>query len=95
MAPYLAPKQLKMLMHNWSTQINEAMNNSVATYTPKIKKISGTLSLKTRVRIASGALALGYFSFWSWVFDALSLTMDSVFESALKSRNKKKSQKRK
>ena len=47
MAPYLAPKQLKMLMHNWLTQLNEAMNNSCAVYAPKSKNFYGTLSLKT------------------------------------------------
>lgn len=95
MAPYLAPKQLKILMHNWSTQLNEAMNNSVDAYTLKIKNFSGTLSLKARVGIASGVLTLGYFSFWSRLFKTLSLTIYDVFTSALKARNKKKSQKRK
>ena len=63
MAPYLAPKQLKMLMCNWSTQLNEAINNSVVAYDPMIKNLSGTLLLKTRVGIASRVFAIGYFSF--------------------------------
>ena len=95
MASYLVPKQLKMLMHNWSTQLNEAMNNSVTAYSPKVKNFSVTLSLKTRVGIASGVLVIGCFSFLSWIFKALSLTIDDVFASALKTRDKKKSQKRK
>ena len=45
--PYLTKEKMRMLMHNWSTQINEAMNNSVAAYAPKIKNFSGTISLKT------------------------------------------------
>lgn len=93
-APYLAPDKLKMLMHKWSTQMNEAMNNSVAAYAPKIKNFSGTLSLKIRVGIAAGVLALGYFIFWNRVFDALDLEMDSVFATALRARDKKKTQKR-
>ena len=93
-APYLAPDKLKMLQHSWSTQKNEAMNNSVAAYAPKVKNFSGTLSLKTRVGIAAGVLALGYFRFWNRVFDALHLDMDSVFATALKARDKKKTQKR-
>ena len=79
-----------MLMCNWSTQLNEAMNNSVAAYDPMIKNFSGTLLLKTRVGIASGILALGHFSFWSRAFNTLSLMIDDVFASALKVRDKKK-----
>ena len=93
-APYLASDKLKMLMHNWSTQLNEAMNNSVAAFAPKIKNFSGTLSLKTRVGIAAGVLALGYLDFWTRIFDELGLAMDSVFKSSLQARDKKKSKKR-
>jgi len=58
-SPYIAADKFKMSMRKWSTQLNEAMDNSVAVYTPKIKHFSGTLSLKTRVGIAAGVLALG------------------------------------
>ena len=64
-APYIVTDNLDILMHKWFTQLNEAMNNSVAAYAPKIKNFSGTLSLKTRVGIAAGGLALGYYSFWN------------------------------
>ena len=70
------------------------MNNSVAAFAPKIKNFSGTLSLKTRVGIAAGVLALGYLDFWTRTFDELGLKMDTVFQSALTARDKKKSQKR-
>jgi hypothetical protein len=93
-APYLTKGKLSMLMHNWSTQINEAMNNSVAAYAPKIKNFSATISLKTRVGIAAGVLALGYFAFWERVFVALGLDMDAVFGSSLKARDAKKGKKR-
>jgi len=89
-APYLASDKLKMLMHNWSTQLNEAMNNSVAAFAPKIKNFSGTFSLKTRVGITAGVLALEYLDFWTRIFDKLGLEMDSVLHSALTARDKKK-----
>ena len=57
--PYLTPEKLRMLMHQWSTQINEIMNNSIAVYVPKTKNFSGTLSLRIRVGISTGTLALG------------------------------------
>ena len=71
------------------------MNNLVAAYASKIKTFSGTLSLKTRVGIATGVLTLGYYSFWNRVFDELGLEMDSVFTLSLKARDTKKVQKRK
>ena len=95
LAPYLVDDKLKMLCHPWSTQLNESMNNSCAAYAPKTKNYCGTISLRTRVGIASGVMALGYRSFWAKVFVELGLDMDSVFESSLNSRDKKKSQKRK
>ena len=51
--------------------------------------------MKTIVSIAAGVLALGCYSFWNRVFDELGLEMDSVFVSLLKTRDTKKSQKRK
>ena len=95
MAPYLADDKLRMLAHRWSTQLNESMNNSVAAYAPKTKNFSGTLSLKTRVSIAAGVLALGYFGFWDQVFDEIGIEMDNTFASSLKARDAKKAQKRK
>ena len=79
----------------WSTQLNEAMNNSVAAFAPKTKNFSGTLSLRTRVAIAAGVMALGYEIFWTQVLDELGIEMDAVFRSSLQSRDRKKDKKRK
>ena len=79
----------------WSTQPNEAMNNSVAAFAPKTKNFSGTLSLRTRVAIAAGVMALGYEIFWTQVLDELGIEMDAVFRSSLQSRDRKKDKKRK
>ena len=84
-----------MLCHAWSTQLNEAMNNSVSAYAPKTKNFGGTLSLKTRVGIAAAVMALGYYQFWSRVYKKLGLDMDDVFKASLLARDKKKSQKKK
>ena len=44
-AKYITPDMLKMLMHNFSTQKNEALNHSVATGAPKGKDYSQSTSL--------------------------------------------------
>ena len=95
MAPYLTDPKLKMLCHGWSTQKNEAMNNSVASYAPKTKNFNGTLSLKTRVGTAAAVMSLGYHTFWTRVLNELGLEMDDVFESSLMGRDCKKEKKRK
>ena len=95
MAPYLTDEKLKMILHSWSTQLNEALNNSVQAYVSKIKNFSGTISLKTRVGIAAGVMAVGYHQFWTRVFSELDLEMDTKFTSSLLSRDKKKESKRK
>lgn len=38
--PYLTEDMSKILHHGWSTQINETMNNSVASYAPKNRHYS-------------------------------------------------------
>jgi len=93
-APYLLEDKLIMLAHRWSTQLNEAMNNSVQAYAPKTKNFSGTISLRTRVGIAAGILALGYEAFWTLVFRELKVEMDTDFRSTLQARDKKKAGKR-
>ena len=93
-APYLLEDKLIMLAHRWSTQLNEAMNNLVQAYAPKTKNFSGTISLRTRVGIAAGILALGYEAFWTLVFRELKVEMDTDFRSTLQARDKKKAGKR-
>ena len=62
-APYLTNEKLQMINHLWSTQLNEAMNNSISSYAPKTKTFCGTISLLTRVGIAAEIQALGYQEF--------------------------------
>ena len=75
--------------------MNEAMNNSVASYAPKNKNFCGTMSLRARVGIAGSIMALGYEEFWERVFMELNLEMDTTFRSTLRDRDNKKNKKRK
>ena len=94
-APYLTDDKLKQLAHPWSTQLNESLNNSVASFAPKNKNFCGTTSLKTRVGIAGAIMALGYEEFWKRVFSELNLEMDTIFCKTLRDRDTKKNKKRK
>ena len=89
-APYLTDEKLKQLAHPWSTQLNEAMNNSVASYAPKNKNFCGTMPLRARVGIAGSIMALGHEEFWERVFMELNLEMDTTFRSTLRDRDNKK-----
>ena len=51
---------------------------------PKAKKLSGTMSLKTRASIAGGAQTIGYYCFWKRVFEELELPLDTAFEHSSK-----------
>ena len=89
---------LEMLRHPWSTQTNEAMNQSVAAYAPKGKTFSLTDSLDTRVLIAGSIQIVGYFTFWDQVFRKLNIVMDPNLRKHLHSKDrikKKKSDKQK
>ena len=94
-APYLKDDKLKQLAHPRSTQLNESLNNSVASLAPKTKNFCRTTSLKTRVGIADAIMALGYKEFWKRVFSELNLEMDTIFCSTLRDRDTKKNKKRK
>ena len=89
-APYLSDDKLRMLHHLWSTQLNEAMNNSVGAYASKTKNYCRTLSLQTRVAIAAGVMCVGYLELWTRIFNEVGLNMDNVFASSLRARDKKK-----
>ena len=96
--PYIEAEMLNMLRHPWSTQSNEAMNQSVAAYAPKGKTYSLTNSLDTRVSIAGSIQIVGYYSFWDQVFHKLNIDMDPNLRKHLQSRDiikKKKSKQQK
>ena len=66
--PFTTEERLKESLHNFSTQKNEAMNNSVAKYAPKTRTYSTSMSLTNRVMIAIGCCNLGFYLFWSRVY---------------------------
>ena len=89
-APFITHDIMKMLHHDYDTQKNEALNNSVAAYAPKNKTFSLTNSLQCRVSIAAGVQILGYEDFWSQVFISFGLDLDSNQRQSFRNRDTKK-----
>ena len=86
--------RLKECMHPYDSQINESMNTSVAKYARKGRTYCTTMSLTNRVMISLGVQNLGYFYYWSRVFDSLSMEMSPALKHHLMQKDKKKSNKR-
>ena len=84
---------LAQLCHPWSTQKNEAMNNSVNAYSQKGKTYSLTTSLDTRVAITAATQVIGYHRLWVRIYDAFAIQLDENLSSHLKSRDKAKRKK--
>ena len=68
---YISKEYLQHCQHSFDTQVNEGMNNSVASYANKGKHYGGTSSLLTRVYIAAGIQLVGYHHFWTSCITAL------------------------
>jgi len=81
--PFTSEERLRESLHCYSTQKNEAMNNSVAKYAPKTRTYSTTMALTNRVMIAIGTSNLGYVTFWERVFTDLDLIMNTDTRSFL------------
>ena len=71
--PFTKEERLRESLHSYSTQKNEAMNNSVAKYAPKTRTYSTTMALTNRVMIVIGTSNLGYVTFWERFFSILLL----------------------
>ena len=85
--PYIKEEMLAQLQHSFSTQQNEAMNQSVASYAPKGKTYSLTDSLDTHVCIAGGIQILGYVGLWSKILSAFDIELDNNLRKHLESRD--------
>ena len=80
---YTTEARLKESLHLYDTQKNEAMNNSIAKYTPKTKTYGMTISLTNRVMIAIGVSNLGAGSYWKRVYSRLVIPMSPETTSFL------------
>ena len=88
--PFTTEERLKESLHIFSTQKNEAMNNSVAKYAPKTRTYSTSMSLTNRVMIAIGCCNLGFYIFWNRVYADLGLIMLDDTKAFLEEKDKNK-----
>ena len=89
-AKYISREYLQHVQHSFDTQVNEGINNSVASYANKGKHYSGTSSLITRVLIAAGIHLVGYHHFWTSCFDLLEVNIPTPLHLHLLALDKEK-----
>ena len=69
---------LKESMHSYSTQKNEALNQSIARVAPKFKHFGATLTLNTRISLVIAITNEGYATFYLQLLPQLvNLTIDN------------------
>jgi hypothetical protein len=77
-APYMTEKMLAEANHPYDTQMNEALNNSVAKLAPKNKVFGTSMSLTSRIAVVAGIQIYGWLVFYSKVFAKLGIIMPEV-----------------
>eukprot|EP00978_Attheya_sp_CCMP212_P026795 scaffold88833_cov40-Attheya_sp.AAC.1 len=75
MDKYATEEKMRQLHHGYSTQGNEAMNQSVASFAPKTKTYSTTMSLHNRVKMAASIQIVGHVEFWEQAYNELQMEM--------------------
>ena len=87
--PFIKEDILKMLWHEYDTNINEAINRSVSSFTSKDRTFSPIMSLQTRFSIAAGVQIAGHYKFWKKVLEAQGIeSMGESMQTILKRRDK-------
>jgi hypothetical protein len=86
----LSPEALRQVWHNFDTNLNENMNNMVASYAPKHCHYSSSLSLNTRIAIAAGTQIVGHYHFWRLLLDRFDIPMHPSMKEYLQDRDKRR-----
>ena len=81
LAQFQTEERLSESLHPFDTQMNEALNNSIAYLCPKNKTFSSTTSLRSRISCVIGSSILNFDDFWSRVFKKLELSMSPTFNA--------------
>ena len=84
---------LRECAHIWDTQLNEALNLSVAKYADKRKTYSKSMGLINRISVASATRNMGYFRYWNDVFRRIGFKMGDNLKYVLNDKDKNKSTK--
>ena len=87
---YISREFLAQCRHEFDTNLNEGMNQSVATYASKGLTFCTTPSLRARVLTAAGIQLVGYHRFWTSIFSRSNLPIKKQFSEALIEEDKRK-----
>ena len=88
--PFTTEERLKESLHKFSTKKSEAMNNSVAKYVLKTRTYRTSMSLINKVMIVIGCCNLGFYLFWSRVYNDLGFIMLDDIKALLEQKDKHK-----
>ena len=91
---FTTDEKLIEMLHPHSTQCNESLNMRLCELAPKHKNYSRTKSLDYRVDMVAGHHNVGHHSFYTQVFETLSLNVDSNLSSFLKAKDAKRRRKK-
>eukprot|EP00957_Ditylum_brightwellii_P170644 12989368-Ditylum_brightwellii.AAC.1 len=61
------------MLHEFDTQVNEAMNQAVSGKAPKHKTYGTTISLQNQASIAIAIQIWGKEKFWTMIYDQLQI----------------------
>ena len=73
---YTSKEQMKKCHHPWGTQLNESLNQSISSYTPKRRNYSK--SLENWVALVVGIHSLGPIVFFSKTFHSMGMQTGNI-----------------
>ena len=79
---FTSAKVIVESVHNMSTQKNESMNNVIARLCPKLKHVSESITLLTRVCLAVAYSNLGFTSLFTKILEKLGVDRSSLNDPA-------------
>ena len=80
--------------HPYDTQTNEALNQVIATVTPKSVCYSGSISLFSRIALVIGIHNMGYYNFFTELFQRVGVGMTAILAKFLHAKNERKDRKK-
>jgi len=91
---YASVDMMRYCNHPHDTQTNEALNQAIANIAPKSVCYSGNISLFSRIALVIGTHNMGYYEFYTTLFDDIGVTMTAGLAKFLSTKQKRKIGKR-
>jgi hypothetical protein len=91
---FTTPERLAECLHEWDSQMNEAMNRAVSARSPKDRTYGRTMSLSSRVHVAAGTVSAGMNEYYGRVMKEIGIELTPVQSTLFKRLDKRKGKKR-